>query len=240
MSDERLRSDDAAPRSTAATPSDAQEMGAEVAASNLGPIIWTVGASFDRRADMLFENTPCDTLSMVMATVLDACKRDATEIKVRCWPTYKWRMDGEEQEGTRCETTEAKPSTQELARAENARGSVGETPADALLASCPFDCDNHGGLVIFDSVEDGHQVFCNACNCRGPAADTKQAASAAWNRRALLAPKAEGRDDVLEEAAKVVEARKPPTSNMWDAYSWAMDATAAAIRALKGKPHACP
>lgn len=75
------------------------DVGGQVAASNLGPIIWVVGASFDRRTDMLFENTPCDTLSMVMATVLDACKRDATEIKVRCWPTYKWRMDGEEQEG---------------------------------------------------------------------------------------------------------------------------------------------
>lgn len=75
------------------------EAGGAVAASNLGPVIWVVGASFDRRSDMLFENTPCDTLSMVMATVLDACKRDATEIKVRCWPTYKWRMDGPEQEG---------------------------------------------------------------------------------------------------------------------------------------------
>ncbi|MDP3740334.1 MAG: hypothetical protein Q8R02_23305 [Hyphomonadaceae bacterium] len=82
------------------SPSDAQlEIGGCVSASSLGPIIWVVGASFDRRADMLFENTPCDSLGMVITTVVNACKRDATEIKVRCYPPYKWRMDGDEQEG---------------------------------------------------------------------------------------------------------------------------------------------
>jgi hypothetical protein len=47
------------------------------------PVLWTVGASFDRRADMLWENKSCRDLDQVMEVVRNAIERRATEINVR-------------------------------------------------------------------------------------------------------------------------------------------------------------
>ena len=47
------------------------------------PVIWTVGASFDRRADMLWKNEPCRDVGEVMRLVRAALTDRATEITIR-------------------------------------------------------------------------------------------------------------------------------------------------------------
>lgn len=47
------------------------------------PVLWTVCAAFDRRADMLWENKPCRDPDQVMEVVRKAIERRASEITIR-------------------------------------------------------------------------------------------------------------------------------------------------------------
>lgn len=47
------------------------------------PILWTVSTAYDRRADMLWQSTPCRDAEQVIAAVRAGIEKGATEIKVR-------------------------------------------------------------------------------------------------------------------------------------------------------------
>ncbi|MDN7495039.1 Lar family restriction alleviation protein [Burkholderia gladioli] len=117
------------------------------------------------------------------------------------------------------------------------------------IAACPF-CDDHDPEVAESSVPSaltGRQklaVYCNACFCEGPTAESEADAIAAWNRRASPAPAIPAVDPVaihdaaLEAAATAVEAhdrdgREWINGSLWDTLT---REACARIRALKAAP----
>ena len=128
-------------------------------------------------------------------------------------------------------------------------GSVGETPADASLTTLLRQIKQTLCVPAAEYVP----AMADAMTMLDKAIQLSYQTDPRWQpterTRALLAPKAEGRDDVLEEAAKVVDA----TTRMYgglvskghdergkkelQSMARAFSLYAAEVRALKEKPH---
>lgn len=141
------------------------------------PILWTVGASFDRRSDMLWENTPCRDVEKVMRTVRAALTDGATEVKVR---DFTFKGYGRESH-----------------MGDDSSHSPGETSVrEGALRPCPF-CG--AKAEITEATECGPQAYVACCTdsmCASSSMvifalkdDVMQQLIEKWNRRApVVAP----------------------------------------------------